>query len=179
MEELLSKSEFLPKKLNRGQVVDGVVVANERDMLLVDIGAKAEAIIAGKELPLDHANIKVGDKVSAVVISSEGENGQAVLSMRKAGGELRWKQLVEKMDKGDSVEVKGIEANRGGLIVETEGLRGFIPSSHLLSTASGSVGKNLEVKVIEVDKKMNRLVFSEREAHPEEAKLPKVQLKFK
>lgn len=175
----MAKSDFLPKKLNRGQVVDGVIVSKERDSLLVDIGAKAEAIIIGKELPLDFDNLKVGDKISAVVVSSEGESGQALLSMRKAGGELRWKQLNEKMDKGDGVEVKGIEANRGGLIVETDGLRGFIPSSHLLNTASSSIGKNLEVKVIEVDKKMNRLVFSEREAHPEETKLPKVELKFK
>lgn len=179
MEELLAKSDFLPKKLNRGEVVDGVIVAKERDSLLLDIGAKAEAIIMGKELPPDFDNLKVGDKISAVVVSSEGESGQAILSTRKAGGELRWKQLNEKMDKGESVEVKGIEANRGGLIVETDGLRGFIPSSHLLSTATSSVGKNLEVKVIEVDKKMNRLVFSEREAHPEEAKLPKVELQFK
>lgn len=179
MEELLAQSNFLPKKLSRGQVVDGVIVSKERDSMLVDIGAKAEAIILGKELPIDFANLKAGDKISAVIVSSEGEGGQAILSMRKAGGELRWKQLNEKMDKGESVEVKGIEANRGGLIVETDGLRGFIPSSHLLSTASGSVNKNMEVKVIEVDKKMNRLVFSEREAHPEESKLPKVELKFK
>ncbi len=179
MEELLAKGEFFPKKLNRGQVVDGVVISKERDSMLVDIGAKAEALILGKELPIDHENIKVGDKISAVIVSSEGDSGQAILSMRKAGGELRWKQLVEKMDKGESVEVKGIEANRGGLIVETDGLRGFIPSSHLLNTATSGAGKTIEVKVIEVDKKMNRLVFSEREAHPEEAKLPKVELKFK
>ncbi|HSX57816.1 MAG TPA: S1 RNA-binding domain-containing protein [Candidatus Saccharimonadales bacterium] len=179
MEELLAKSEFLPKKLTRGQVVDGIVVSKSRDGMLVDISAKAEAVISGKDLPLDYDNIKVGDTVSAVVISSEGESGQAMLSMRKVGGELRWKQLNEKMNSGESVEVKGIEANRGGLIVETDGLRGFIPSSHLLSGANGSIGKTIEVKVIEVDKKMNRLVFSEREAHPEEAKLPKMELTFK
>jgi small subunit ribosomal protein S1 len=179
MEELLSKEEYLPKKLNRGQVIDGVIVSKERDSMLVDIGAKAEAIILGKELPLDFNQLKPGDKISAVIVSSEGEGGQAILSMRKAGGELRWKQLNDKMDKGESVEVKGMESNRGGLIVETDGLRGFIPSSHLLNTSDTSVGKTIEVKVIEVDKKMNRLVFSEREAHPEEAKLPRVELKFK
>lgn len=179
MEELLAKTQLLPKKLSRGQVVEGTIVSKERDSMLVDIGAKAEAVILGKDLPIDFENLKEGDTISAVVVSSEGESGQAILSMRKVGGELRWKQLNEKMDKGESLEVRGIEANRGGLIVETDGLRGFIPSSHLLNTATSSVGKDLEVKVIEVDKKMNRLVFSEREAHPEEAKLPKVELKFK
>lgn len=179
MEELLAQSTFSPKRLFKGQVVDGTIVSKNNDIALVDIGAKAEALLSSKEASLDFDTMKIGDKVSAVVIASEGENGQALLSMKKAGGELRWKQLNDKMNSGESVEVRGIEANRGGLIVEQDGLRGFIPSSHLLSTGASSVGKTMEVKVIEVDKKMNRLVFSEREAHPEESRLPRIELQFK
>lgn len=179
MEELLAQSTYSPKHLFKGQVVEGTVVSKNSDLVLVDIGAKAEALLSGKEMSLSIADVNIGDKISAIVIASEGDNGQAMLSMKKAGGELRWKQLFDKMNSAESVEVKGIEANRGGLIVEQDGLRGFIPSSHLSSTASGSVGKTMEVKVIEVDKKMNRLVFSEREAHPEESRLPKMELQFK
>lgn len=179
MEELLAEAQYAPKHLNRGQLVEGVVVAKSRDQLLVDIGAKAEGLIAGKELASGWEDFNIGDKITAYVISSEGEGGQALLSMRKAGGEVRWQSLIEKMNKGESVEVRGMEANRGGLVVEHDGLRGFIPTSHLLSTPAGSVSKTMEVKIIEVDKKMNRLVFSEREAHPEEARLPKVEMSFK
>ncbi len=179
MEELLAGEQYAPKHLTRGQLVEGIIVRKSKDQLLVDIGAKAEGLIAGKELTPGWEELNIGDKMTAYVISSEGEGGQALLSMRKAGGEVRWQSLVEKMNKAEAVEVRGIEANRGGLVVEQDGLRGFIPSSHLLSTPASSVGKTMEVKIIEVDKKMNRLVFSEREAHPEESRLPKVELSFK
>jgi len=178
MEALLAESQITPKSLTKGQVVEGVVVAKNRDQVLVDIGAKAEGFIPSRELT-SLAEVNIGDKISAFVVATEGEGGQAVLSVRKAGGELRWKNLFEKMNKGEIVTVKGIEANKGGVLVEFDGLRGFIPSSHLLSSPSSSVGKMMEVRVIEVDKKLNRLVFSEREAHPEEAKLPKIDFQFK
>ncbi len=179
MAELLAKEEYAPKHLKRGEVIEGVVVAKTKDQILVDIGAKAEGLIAGKELAAGWEEIKIGDKISSVVITSEGEGGQALLSMKKSGGEARWTQLAEKMNKAESVQVRGLEANRGGLVVDLEGARGFIPSSHLLTSPQASVGKAMEVKIIEVDKKLNRLVFSEREAHPEESKFPKVDLEFK
>lgn len=179
MEELFAKQEYAPKHLTRGQIIEGIVAAKSKDQLLVDIGAKAEGLIAGKELASGWEELKIGEKVTAYVISSEGESGQALLSMRKAGGEVRWQSLIEKMNKSESVEVRGIEANRGGLVVDFDSLRGFIPSSHLLLTPASSVGKTMEVKIIEVDKKMNRLVFSEREAHPEEIRLPKMEHSFK
>ncbi|HEY4694643.1 MAG TPA: S1 RNA-binding domain-containing protein [Candidatus Nanoarchaeia archaeon] len=178
MAELLAKEEYSPKHLKRGEVVEGIVVAKNSDQILVDIGAKAEGVIAGRELASGWEEIKVGDKISSVVVSSEGEGGQALLSMKKAGGEMRWQVLTEKMNKGEAVSVRGLEANRGGLVVDFEDNRGFVPSSHLLTTPASSVGKTMEVKIIEVDKKMNRLVFSEREAHPEAA-FPKIELQFK
>lgn len=178
MEQLLADSQLTPKHLTKGQIVEGTVVAKNRDQILVDIAAKAEGFIPAREFA-DIDEVNVGDKISAFVIATEGDGGQAVLSIKKAGGELRWNQLAEKMNKGEAVSVKGIESNRGGIIVEFDGLRGFIPSSHLLSSPNSSVGKGMEVKIIEVDKKLNRLVFSERDAHPEEAKLPKIELQFK
>ncbi len=179
MAELLAKEAYTPKHLKRGEVVEGVVVAKNRDQMLVDIGAKAEGLIAGKELAPGWEEIQIGDKISTVVVASEGEGGQALLSMKKAGGEARWTQLTDKMNKAETVSVRGLESNRGGLVVDLEGARGFIPSSHLLTTPQASVGKTMEVKIIEVDKKLNRLVFSEREAHPEESKFPKMELEFK
>jgi small subunit ribosomal protein S1 len=178
MEQLLAESQLTPKYLTKGQIVEGVVVSKNNDQVLVDIGAKAEGFIPSRELG-NIDEIKIGDNISAFVIATEGDGGQAVLSVKKAGGEMRWKQLSEKMNKGEAVSVKGIEANRGGIIVESDGLRGFIPTSHLLSSPNSSVGKGMEVKIIEVDKKLNRLVFSERDAHPEDSKLPKIDFQFK
>lgn len=178
MEQLLAESNFSPKHLTKGQIIEGEVVSVNREQILLDIGAKAEGLIPAREMT-DIEKIKIGDKISAFVVSSEGEGGQAVLSVKKAGGEIRWKALSEKMNSGEAITVRSLEANRGGVVVDFDGLRGFIPSSHLLTTPNQSIGKNLEVKIIEVDKKLNRLVFSEKEAHPEEAKLPKIELQFK
>lgn len=181
MADLLAKEEYSPKVINRGQIVEGTVVAKYPEQLLVDVGAKAEGIISGRELESEGGSlgdIKVGDKLLVYVVSSEGESGQAILSLKKTGGERRWIVATKKMETGETANVKVLESNRGGVIVDFDGVRGFIPSSHMITQASESIGRSLEVKVIEVDKKLNRLVFSEKEAHPEKA-LPKVELPFK
>ncbi|MDP2671040.1 MAG: S1 RNA-binding domain-containing protein [bacterium] len=181
MADLLAKEEYSPKVINRGQVVEGLVVAKYPEQILVDVGAKAEGIISSREIESEGANIedmKVGDKILVYVVSAEGENGQAILSLKKTGGERRWITATKKMETGETASVKVLESNRGGVIVDFDGVRGFIPSSHLVTPSSEVMGRTLEVKVIEVDKKLNRLVFSEKEAHPERA-LPKVELPFK
>lgn len=181
MADLLAKEEYSPKAINRGQIVEGTVVAKYPEQILVDVGAKAEGIISGRELESEGANleqIKVGDKLLVYVVSAEGENGQAILSMKKTGSERRWIVATKKMETGETAIVKVLEANRGGVIVDFDGVRGFIPSSHLVTPTSEVMGRNLEVKVIEVDKKLNRLVFSEKEAHPEKV-LPRLELSFK
>lgn len=179
MAKLLEKEEFAPRSLSRGQIVEGLVVAKAPEQLFVDIGAKAEAIIPGKGVDKEDIDpIKEGDKVLAYVITPEGENGQAILSLRKAGNERLWQTILKKMEEGETIEVKALSANKGGLLVDYQGLRGFIPSSHLIVNPSESFGKNLQVKILEVDKRLNRLVFSEKEANPEAAKLPRIELPF-
>jgi len=180
MAELLAKEEFAPKVITRGQIVEGTVVAKYPEQILIDVGAKAEGIIGARELEEEGVkidDIKVGDKMLVGVVSSEGESGQAILSLKKTGGERRWIAASQKMEAGETLNVRVLESNRGGVIVDFDGVRGFIPSSHLTTPSSEAIGKHLEVKVIEVDKKLNRLVFSEREAHPEKG-FPKIELAF-
>jgi small subunit ribosomal protein S1 len=174
MEELLAQQKqiLIPKK---GTVVTGVVTGKQRKSLLIDIGAKTEGIITDKEFESasDYIDeLKVGDKIEAVVISSENERGQVALSLKQAAQDAKWQYFQEMMDKDEILEAKGIETNKGGLIVVVNGVRGFVPSSQFGKQFMGNInklkGEAVKVKVIEVDREKNRLIFSER--HVSEAK---------
>ena len=179
MAALLEKEEYSPKSLSRGQIVEGKVVSKRKDHLFVDIGAKSEGVISAKDLEGEEkfANIKVGDTILTYVLMPESEGGQVILSVKKAGSERRWEDISKMMDDDETVQVKPLESNRGGLLVDYEGIRGFIPSSHLVTQAKGSP-EPLKVKVLEADKRMNRLIFSEKEASPEGSRMPKIDLPF-
>jgi small subunit ribosomal protein S1 len=179
MASLLEKEEYSPRTLIRGQIVEGKVVSKSKDQLFIDVGAKSEGVISAKDLEGEEkfGDIKVGDKILTYVMIPESEGGQVILSMKKAGSERRWQEISKMMDTDKTVVVKPLESNRGGLLVDYEGIRGFIPSSHLVSQVKGTGGL-LKVKVLEVDKRLNRLIFSEKEASPELAKTPKMDLPF-
>ena len=177
MAQLLAATALAPKVLSRGETVEGKIVSVLRDSLLIDIGAKAEGIIPLKELEETGQEHKVGDKISAVVAQPEGDSGTTILTVKKAPRDKAWADLQAATERNETLEVKGIDSNRGGLIVEINGTRGFIPSSHLIMSAKEAIGKKLFVKVIEVNKDLNKLVFSEKEAS--ERSLPKIELPFK
>ena len=108
----------------------------------------------------------MGDKDSAVVISAENEKGQMIVSIRSAGSKFRWQKAQELLKSGEAVNVKGVEINKGGLIVEFEGIRGFVPGSQLAPEHQGDmtkmINRTISAKVIEVDQSQNRLIFSEK-----------------
>ena len=169
MDELLKSEGLQMKPLTRGQTVEGTIVSVGPRELLVDIGAKSEGIVTGREFDSIRdlaGSLSVGDKLTAQVMYPENDQGQIVLSLRQAGGEKRWKALEEAKEDGSSVKVLGMEVNRGGLIVDCGGLRGFLPSSQLDSAMMGKinqmVGQTIGVWVLEVDQASNRLIFSQR-----------------
>jgi small subunit ribosomal protein S1 len=168
MADLLASSQYKIPTLKRGQEVTGKVVLATGSEILVDIGAKSEGIISGREISSARdliANINVGDSIEATVLYPENDAGQVVLSLRKLSGEKRWQELEERKNSGDEVEVVAMEANRGGVICDFAGLRGFLPSSQLAKSPSrldDLIGKNLSVHVIEVDRPTNRLIFSQK-----------------
>jgi ribosomal protein S1 len=154
--------------LRRNQEVVGTVVAVSPQEVLIDIGAKSEGIVVGRELSAVSdmvSKLSVGDKVDATVIFPENDAGQVVLSLRKLSGERRWTDLEEKKDNDEDIEVVALEVNRGGVICDYLGIRGFLPASQL-STApsklSDLIGKNLSARVIEVDRTTNRLILSQK-----------------
>jgi ribosomal protein S1 len=169
MEELLSNLEQPIKVFKVGDVVEGFVIEKTPRAIYLDIGGKTEGMVIDREMKAAAdfiRDLRVGDKVLAVVTQPENDKGQTLLSLKKAATQKIWDELEEKLKTGEILKVKGVQVNKGGLLVEIKGVSGFIPGSQISSSWSGKVeqpvGKQLEVKVIEVDRTKNRLVFSEK-----------------
>ncbi|MGB9706863.1 MAG: 30S ribosomal protein S1, partial [Microgenomates group bacterium] len=152
-----------------GDVVEGVVTEKTGRAIYLDIGGKTEGMVIDREMKATAdfiKDLKVGDKVLAVVTQPENDKGQTLLSLKKAAFQKVWQEFEEKLKTGEPLKVRGVGVNKGGLIVETKGTQGFIPASQFSSSYLGEieqlVGRDLEVKVIEVDLTKNRLIFSEK-----------------
>lgn len=174
MEELFAATNYTLTVPKRGATVSGVITNKQKKALLIDIGAKTEGVVGDKEFDLaadyiDHLNI--GDKVDAVVLSTEGDRGQVLLSLKQAALDAKWDFFTDAMEKDEVLEAKGIEVNKGGLIVIVNGVRGFVPSSQFGKQHMGNInrlkGETIKVKAIEVDREKNRLIFSERHVSEE------------
>jgi len=169
MADLMAKLGSAMKVPQKGDKVVGKVTGKTRKSLILDIGAKTEGIVTDKEFEMATEYIdelKIGDSVEALVYSSENDRGQILLSLKKAAFDSKWDRFIDAKDKDEPISVKGLEVNKGGLIVVIDGVRGFVPSSQFSKQYIGSFqklkGKQFQVKVIEVDKEKNRLIFSER-----------------
>lgn len=172
--------------LRRNQEVSGKIVSVSPQEVLVDIGAKSEGIIAGRELDLARdilENLSVGDTLAATVLYPENDAGQVVLSLKKLSDEIRWKELEESRENQDDINVSVLEVNRGGVICDFRGIRGFLPASQLLEAPlrlDELIGKNLSARVIEVDKGGNRLILSQKSPEKKDIKeLSKLLSKIK
>ncbi len=169
MAELLAATKHKINTYKRGDVVKGRVAAVVGRTMFVDVGGKTEGILGDREFDMAREyleSLKVGDEVSGVVISQENDSGQIILSLKRAADDSRWKSFEEAHENGTTITVKGREVNKSGLLVDAEGLVGFIPSSQFSRELSESpaalVGKPIKVQVIEVDREQNRLVLSEK-----------------
>lgn len=173
MGKLLEKTAAKVKNLRPGDVVEGRVLSKRADELILDIGAKSEGVVTGRELEDEaatFAKLKVGDKVLATVIQSEDNRGLVLLSLKKAEAERDWREASKAYAEEKILEVEIIGPNRGGVVARWGSLRGFIPFSHLslankmLANSGKFVGKTVKAKIIELDRNLDRLVLSEREA---------------
>ena len=180
MEELLTQTGYELQGLSRGKTIEGTVTEKTKRALFIDFGGKTEGMVIDRELKAAQdlvSEIEVGDKVKAIVTQAENEQGQILLSLRRAAQDRGWREFEEKLKTGEAVEVFGRDVNRGGLIVECRGLQGFIPASQFGTKLAGKVeeliNRTLKVKPIEVDRAMNRLIFSEKEVS--EAKMMAAQ----
>ena len=190
MEELLAEQDSDIKSFKHGDVVEGQVVRIDKDEILVDIGAKSEGVVSNRELFGRHGEgqpaLNIGDTVLVYVLQPESPEGHVVLSLRRAGLERKWRAMQEQFEQGVIIEAPVIDHNKGGLIVDC-GIRGFVPISQIVDfprrpqndqprdaaqeiaeKLQPFVGRKLRLKILEVNRKANRLILSEKVALYEE-----------
>jgi small subunit ribosomal protein S1 len=190
MEELLAEQDADIRSFKHGDVVEGTVVRIDRDEILVDIGAKSEGVVSNRELYGRHAEsapqMAIGDVVLVYVLQPESQEGHVVLSLRRAGLERKWRSMQEQFETGVIIDAPVIDHNKGGLIVDC-GIRGFVPISQIVDfprrpqndqprdaaqeiaeKLQPYVGRKLRLKILEVNRKANRLILSEKVALYEE-----------
>ena len=142
MGELLDSMESM-KPLRRGDIVEGMIMRSDPEGVLVNIGHKAEGLVPPGEMKtLDRdgsEGVHVGDEVVAVVLKGETSDGSAILSIDRAVGEMGWRTLEKALESGEMVEGKIMGFNRGGALVESEGVQGFVPMSQLVSVSRNNL----------------------------------------
>ncbi len=180
MAALLEAETAAYPELRRGEIIEGVVVGNDRDGILVDIGAKSEGVVPPHEMhclqPEGSSRLHSGDKVLVFVVQPESPEGQIILSLDRARGERGWRVLQDYMDQNQAFEAYVTGSNKGGLLVNVEGVNAFVPLSQIVAgpdrgspentqrALSEWVGKGITLKVIELNRRRNRAILSERAA---------------
>ncbi len=175
MEEFLNQEEASSKRIAHGDIIDGVVVRVDPDEVLVDVGSKSEGVISSRELGTRESgtpDLHSGDRIKVFVLQPENEDGNVVLSLRRARAESVWLKAQEQQVSGEMMDAEVREQNKGGLIVNILGLRGFLPTSQVSRTYNANlqelVGQRIGVKILEVNRKRNRLIVSQKAAFDED-----------
>jgi small subunit ribosomal protein S1 len=184
--KLLGEYSNTVSSFERDQLISGKILTISDREILIELGAKSEGIVYGKDidaLPKDvRSALKVGDEVYAYVVMPEDDNGNVVLSLSKAITEKDWRYAQELNDKQEAIEAMIAGFNKGGVIIKVGRLRGFVPASQLSLAHQRMlgdeslppeqrfqklVGQKALIKVVEIDRDRNRLILSERAASKE------------
>lgn len=175
MEELLASQNKKLITLTRGQQIEGEVIAITDREITLDLGAKSEGIIPVREIPQDKlTNLKLGDKIKTYVLWPENESNQVSLAINQPiktyGKGIPWAKFLQASGQKTKLQGKVVEVNKGGLIVDVGGTRGFLPNSQvgfelLTKSANGMddlIGRLITVTISEIDQNNNKLIFSQR-----------------
>lgn len=172
-----------------GDMVKGTVIGKESGILYVDLDDAGIGMIYGKEYAAIHdiiKNLQKGDVVTAKLVELENEFGLRELSMKKTGDEKNWQSLKELKDKKETTDVKVLDANKGGLIVQAGTISGFLPVSQLtpahyprveggnkamiLEELQKFIGQKFIVRVLDIDAQEGKIIFSEKAAEDDKIK---------
>lgn len=157
-------------EFRRGQVVQGKVHSYESDGVYVDIGGKSLAFLPYREIsvdPISHPDqvLPLGEERDFAIVREQDAEGQVTLSIRELEVKRAWERIAEIQNGNQSLQVRVTGVNKGGITVDVEGLRGFIPRSHLMHRGNLEQlqGQNLMANFLEVDRDRNKLVLSQRQ----------------
>ncbi len=192
MASLLAASDEQFRQLKYGDVVEGTIMRKDPDEILVDIGFKSEGIIPNNEFQsltsAELARLSIGDEVLVAVLQPEDKEGHVVLSLDRARQEKSWRKLQKQYENNEIIAAEVNGYNKGGLLVNLEGVRGFVPASQVTGLSSGGndaakqselsrfTGQQMPLKIIEINRNRNRLILSERQAAQEQRDARKEQL---
>lgn len=168
MAELLKKASASVTTFKKGDIVEGTITKLNSHEILVDINAKAEALVLEKEKRILNnllSTLKVGDKVTVQILNPESDMGYPVVSLRRFLDDAQWKKLDELKNKKEIIEVTIDEATKGGFLVSSrEGMAGFLPNSHISfrGDSQSLLGTQVKVVVFELDRAARRVVLSQK-----------------
>ena len=185
MADLLAENESAFKTLEKDDAAEGTIVSFAKNGIWVDLGHFGSGLIVGTEAAdrkLLGEEMEVGSTITANVLDPEFEGGYAILSMKRASKEKAWGLLAKMVKDKEVVAIAPIDANKGGLLMELEGVRGFLPVSQLSTEKyprvsdkdeiqarlTELVGVPMNVVVLDADERENKLIFSEKAAHKHE-----------
>jgi small subunit ribosomal protein S1 len=180
MDDLLAEHDI--KQLKSGDVVEGVVNNIKKHEVWIDLGANGLGVVMRREV--GGQQLEIGQEVVTSVVEPEMDEGYALLSMRRAAKDRGWDELQRVFDSQEIITIRPYDANRGGLLVELEGIRGFLPVSQLsaghyprvsgadkdeiLQKLNQLTNKDLRVRVLDISRKDNKLIFSEKDPSSDE-----------
>ncbi len=181
MAELLASAEV--SALQKNDTVEGEIISLDKHEVWLDLGAQGTGLVVGRELEQATKELSIGDTLSASVIETESPEGYPILSLRKVAREKGWVVLEDRFKNKESFGIVPFDANKGGMLIEVEGVRGFLPVSQLSSEnyprVTGAdkdeilqrlgqlVGRTLMVRILDLDRSQNKLIVSEKEAQRE------------
>lgn len=163
------------KRLSKGDRLEATVIQVEKDRVFVDLGTKSEGVIPLSELTDDNVDsaaelVSVGDRITVVVLRPDGNDGNPVVSKKRADFDEAWHKVVKAFQSGEMMNATVVDRVKGGLLVDV-GVRGFVPATHVgtgkLRNIEKYVGEILQLKVIEIDKDRKKVVLSNRAAEEE------------
>lgn len=191
MDDLLSSVSISPIKT--GDVIEGKITSIKKHEIWVDLGANGMGVVMRREIGYNQ-KIEEGETVVTSVVDPELDEGYALLSMRRAAKDRGWDELQNVFEDQSAIDITPYDANRGGLLVELEGIRGFLPVSQLAAghypRVSGAdkdeilqklnqlIGKPIKARILDISRKDNKLIFSEKEAIRDDMQERFAQLKI-
>jgi small subunit ribosomal protein S1 len=181
MDDLLVDQSI--KALNVGDVVEGTVLAVDRREIWLDLGVYGTGVVTGREIEHNAEKIQVGDVVSASVLDPDGYDNNVLLSLKNVAKEKGWDELEKRYKNKEVFGIVPFDANKGGMLIEIDGVRGFLPVSQLsaenyprvagadkdeiLHRLNSLIGRTLMVRILDIDRKQGKLIVSEKEAQRE------------